>query len=79
MNMPSRFYLYAGVDDGLYEYAIWAPSKKGAEATRTRIGAPLGELSEQGKALKSLCPDMDRVYRRDLGHDENEWEAWTPA
>ena len=68
--------LFAGIDDGLYEYAIWATTRSAAAAM---LGSRflLGELADQSdnKALKQICSDKSKIYRRDLGHDENPWET----
>lgn len=66
--------IYAGTDNGIFEFAIWAPNKTVAKQINKRIGGTFGELHEQGAHLKKLCPDRSKVYKRDLGHDENEWQ-----
>jgi predicted Zn-ribbon and HTH transcriptional regulator len=50
--MPSRFYLYAGIEDGLYEYAIWAPSKKVADQIWTKfISATSDTTKTNGRSM----------------------------
>lgn len=76
--MKERKTLFAGLETDGYEYAVWAKNRQSISSIFSPAAKDRLINQSTNKALKELCPDQTKIYRRKLDSDD-EWRVWRDA